>query len=285
VDRYATHAVLQLLTAAADRWRDALADAVAALADVRVVVERSDADGRHREGLAERTGTLRGPDPSGMVDVWEAAPADRDRWVFAVDVLHGHKTGFYLDQRVSRRVVAELARDARVLNVFAYTGGFSVAAWWGGARSVLSVDSSGPALSLAAENLGRNGLPDGGLVQDDAFAYLRQLRDRGEQFDLVVLDPPKLAASDAQVPKASRAYKDLNLLAFKLLAPGGHLVTFSCSGAVSEDLFQKIVFGAALDAKRNVQVVQRLGQPSDHPVLLTFPEAAYLKGFVCRVTD
>ncbi len=276
VDRYGAVAVCQLLSAGAERWRDAIADAVAALPGVGAVVERSDAAVRGKEGLGPVSGLLRGTEP-GEVTVVE------DGRRYLVDVDAGHKTGFYLDQRDNRTVVQALARDARVLDVCAFTGGFSVAAWRGGARSVVTVDSSRPALVLAARNLQANGAPPSQLVEADAFAELRRRRSQGERFDLIVLDPPKLATSAAQVRKASRAYKDLNLQAFGLLEPGGCLVTFSCSGAVDDALFQKIVFGAALDAGREVQVVGRLTQAADHPVLLSFPEGAYLKGLVCRV--
>ncbi|MEY4230863.1 MAG: rRNA (cytosine1962-C5)-methyltransferase, partial [Actinomycetota bacterium] len=195
-------------------------------------------------------------------------------------VAGGHKTGFYLDQRNARTVIAGLAAGRRVLNVFSYTGAFSVVAAAGGAESILSIDSSGPALEVAARNASLNGVDIGEQMEADAFTALRGLRDRARQYDLIMLDPPKLAANDKQVEKASRAYKDLNLLAVKLLAPGGTLLTFSCSGAMSTELFQKVVAGAALDANRTVRIVGRLAQPSDHPVPLSFPEAEYLKGLV-----
>jgi 23S rRNA (cytosine1962-C5)-methyltransferase len=197
-------------------------------------------------------------------------------------VAKGHKTGFYLDQRENRQLAAGLAAGRSVLDVFAYTGGFSVAAFRGGAASVTTVDSSGPALALAAENLTANGLPAQCLVEADAFQDLRRRRDAGERFDLIVVDPPKLAHNEAQVRRAARAYKDINWLACRLLEAGGTLVTFSCSAAVSPELFQKIVFGAALDAGVDLQLVGRLSQPADHPVLLSVPETAYLKGLVCR---
>jgi 23S rRNA (cytosine1962-C5)-methyltransferase len=200
------------------------------------------------------------------------------------DLVGGHKTGFYLDQRENRRLVSELAADRRTLDLFCYTGGFSVAAGAGGAGPITAVDSSAPSLALAATNLERNGIGGAELVEADVFTYLRELRDRGERFDLIVADPPKLARSTSQLKRATRAYKDLNLLALKLLAPGGLLVTCSCSGLVTEDLFQKVLFGAALDARRDAQIVDRLTQATDHPVLLSFPEAAYLKGLVLRVS-
>jgi len=199
---------------------------------------------------------------------------------FRVDVEHGHKTGFYIDQRDSRQLVAEHSRDRAVLNVFGYTGSFSVAAARGGASSITTIDSSGPALLLAETNARANEVNIGDLVEADAFTELRSLRDRRASFDLIVLDPPKLANNPNQVDRATRAYKDLNLLALKLLRPGGLLFTYSCSGAVSSDLFQKVVAGAAVDANREAHIVRRLGQPADHPIPLHFPEAEYLKGLM-----
>lgn len=282
VDRYADLMVCQFLTTGADHWKETFADLLLTEPGVTGVYERSDVDVRGKEGLKSSEGLLRGTLPASSITVWETAP-DGGRWQFNVDVAEGHKTGFYLDQRDNRQVVAEFARRQRVLNVFAYTGAFTIAAWWGGASEVTSVDSSGPALELARLNLELNGYPNTGLTEADAFKLLREYRDRGETFDLIILDPPKFAHTEAQINKATRAYKDLNWLAFRLLNPGGHLITFSCSGLVDEDLFQKILFGAALDAKRDAQIIRRLGQASDHPVLLSFPESAYLKGFVCRV--
>ncbi len=273
-DRYGDTVVLQLTTVGAESWRDVVADTLAALPGVRCVFERSDADSRAREGLEPRSGVLRGdaPDP-GLV-------AHEGRWRFLVDVAGGHKTGFYLDQRDSRAAIARLAPGRRVLNVFSYTGAFSVVAASSGATDVLSIDSSGPALDVARRNGGLNGVDIGELQEADAFMALRGLRDRARQFDLVALDPPKLAHHERQLDKATRAYKDLNLLAIKLLAPGGTLLTWSCSGAMTAELFQKVVAGAALDAGRTVRIVGRLGQPGDHPVPLAFPEAEYLKGLV-----
>ncbi len=275
VDRYGSVAVVQLSTTGADRHRDLLADLLVALPGVETVYERSDVDARQREGLAPAEGPLRGT--AGPVEVHE------DGLRFGVDPAAGHKTGFYLDQRDSRALVRSLAKGRRVLDVFAYTGGFSVAAWAGGATAVEAIDSSGPALAGAAANLARNGFAGGGLVEADAFADLRRRRRAGERWDLICVDPPKLAPTAAHVDRASRAYKDLNLQALGLIEAGGYLLTWSCSGAVDDALFQKIVAGAALDAGREVQFVGRLTQPPDHPVLASFPEAAYLKGFVCRV--
>jgi 23S rRNA (cytosine1962-C5)-methyltransferase len=281
VDQYADVIVCQFLTAGADAWKETIADILAEQPGISSVYERSDVDVRGKEGLKASEGVMRGPTPPATIDVWEASP-NGNRWQFSVDVLQGHKTGFYLDQRENRKVVAEFSSDKKVLNVFAYTGAFTVAAWQGGASAVTSIDSSGPALEIARRNLEQNDLSTDGLLEADAFKELRVYRDSGTTFDLIILDPPKFAHTEAQINKATRAYKDLNWLAFRLLNPGGHLITFSCSGLVSEDLFQKILFGAALDAGRNVQIIQRLSQATDHPILLTFPEAAYLKGFVCR---
>lgn len=277
-DRYGDTVVCQLTTVGADAWRDVLADALVGLPGVACVYERSDADVREREGLASRVGLLRGPEPDpGLV-------AHEDGLRYAVDVAGGHKTGFYLDQRDSRRAVAAHAAGRRVLNVFSYTGAFGVIASRHGAASVAQVDSSSPALDLAEHNARLNGCEPGERLEGDAFTVLRGLRDRARQYDLILLDPPKLALSDRHVEKASRAYKDLNLLALKLLAPGGMLMTWSCSGAMTMDLFQKVVAGAALDARREVRIEGRLHQPSDHPVPLSFPEAEYLKGLILTAT-
>jgi 23S rRNA (cytosine1962-C5)-methyltransferase len=273
-DRYGDTVVCQLTTAGADAWRDVIADALAALPGVTCVYERSDADVREREGLGPRVGLLRGNAPS------PALVAHEGRWQFAVDVAGGHKTGFYLDQREARTAVAAHAAGRSVLNVFAYTGAFSAIAAGSGATSVASIDSSGPAFDVARRNGELNGVDIGELMEADAFTALRGLRDRARSYDLILLDPPKLANTEQQLDKATRAYKDLNLLACKLLAPGGMLMTWSCSGAMTMDLFQKVVAGAALDAKRTVRIVGRLHQPSDHPVPLAFPEAEYLKGLI-----
>ncbi|MDO8364231.1 MAG: class I SAM-dependent methyltransferase [Actinomycetota bacterium] len=285
-DRYGDTVVCQLTTAGADAQRELLADSLAALPGVDCVFERSDADVREREGLPARVGLLRGHAPASDLVAHEQG------FRFAVEVEGGHKTGFYLDQRDARAAVAQWAPARRVLNVFSYTGAFSVVAAARGAAAVTSIDSSGPALAVAARNGALNGVDIGQLMEADAFTALRGLRDRAQQYDLILLDPPKLANTERQLEKASRAYKDLNLLAVKLLAPGGVLMTWSCSGAMSMDLFQKVVAGAALDAGRaaagrsasgrEVRIIGRLHQPSDHPVPLSFPEAEYLKGLVLQ---
>ena len=273
-DRYGDTIVCQLTTAGADRLRDVIADALSSLPGIATVYERSDADVREREALEPRVGLMRGAEPADELLLTEGP------WKYAIDVTGGHKTGFYLDQRDARSTIAGIADGRRVLNVFSYTGAFSVLAAANGATAITSIDSSGPALATAARNGEMNGVDMGELMEADAFTALRGLRDRAKQYDLIALDPPKLAANDKQVDKAARAYKDLNLLAIKLLAPGGTLLTFSCSGAMSAELFQKVVAGAALDAGRTVRIIGRLGQPSDHPVPLSFPEAEYLKGLI-----
>ena len=283
VDRYADVVVCQFLAAGAEKWKQTIADVLEGLPGVSGVYERSDVDVRAKEGLQEQAGELRGASPPELVEIWESAPDGEDVWRYAVDVRRGHKTGFYLDQRENRKVVATLARRQKTLNTFCYTGAFTVNTQWNQASHTTSLDSSQPALDIAQHNLSLNNLPADDLINADAFTKFREYRDRGETFDLIILDPPKFAHNESQIRKASRAYKDINWLALRLLNPSGHLITFSCSGLVSEDLFQKILFGAALDAKREVQIIQRLGQASDHPILLSFPEADYLKGFVCRV--
>jgi 23S rRNA (cytosine1962-C5)-methyltransferase len=286
VDRYAQFAVCQFLTAGAEKWKKEIADVLMAQDGIIGVYERSDVDVREKEGLGQVVGLLSGLDVPDLVEVVETLHATSPHATslrILVDVKRGHKTGFYLDQRENRDAVRQHAKDRDVLNAFCYTGAFSVAAWQGGAKSVVSLDSSAPALSLAKKNLELNALPVDGITEGDVFTTLRAYRDSRQSFDLIILDPPKLAHTQAQVDKATRAYKDMNLLALKLLRPGGILITFSCSGSISEDLFQKIIFGASLDAKRDVQIIKRLTQASDHLVRVTFPEGTYLKGLVCRI--
>jgi 23S rRNA (cytosine1962-C5)-methyltransferase len=281
VDRYADTLVLQLTSAGAERWRDTLAGLLAELTGCTRVYERSDAEVRSLEGLTARSGPVLGGEPPAGIDIVEPGGAPLR---FRVDVRGGQKTGFFLDQRDNRALVQGLSRGRDVLDAFCYTGGFSVAAATGGARSVLALDSSAQALALARENLAANGIGEAGVEwrEADVFQALRQLRDQGRRFGLVVLDPPKFAPTAALVERAARAYKDINLLAFKLLDPGGALVSFSCSGAVGADLFQKIVAGAALDAGVAARIERRLMAAPDHPVALNFPEGEYLKGLLCR---
>lgn len=278
VDQYGNVLVMQLGSAGPEHWRDTFADILQELCSPVCIYERSDSDGRELEGLPARNGVVRGTLP-GKVEVTENGIR------FAVDVATGQKTGFYLDQRDNRALTGTLATDRDVLNCFCYTGGFSLYALRGGAKSVLSIDSSQEALQLAQGNVELNGLDVGKAEWQcaDVFEALRKLRDQNKKFDLIVLDPPKFAPTAAFAEKASRAYKDINLLAFKLLRSGGLLFTYSCSGGISDDLFQKIIAGAALDAGVDAQIVKKLHAAADHPVLLSFPEGAYLKGLVLRV--
>jgi len=277
IDRYGEIVVLQLSSAGAVRWRDAVADAIEAVVRPHTIFERSDADVLALEGIATSVGLLRGAAPPVSARIDEAGA------VFEVDVPHGHKTGFYLDQRGNRMRLRELAGKREVLDCFAYTGGFTVNALIGGASTVTAIDSSGPALELLARNVALNKLPQAECIEGDVFQLLRKMRDQARSFDLIVLDPPKFAPTAAHAAKAARAYKDINLLAFKLLQPGGLLFTFSCSGGVSRELFQKIVAGAALDAGVDARIVEHLSAGADHPVALNFPEGEYLKGLICRV--
>jgi 23S rRNA (cytosine1962-C5)-methyltransferase len=285
VDRYDRLLVVQILSCGAEYWRDVLIESLRAVTGLTDVYERSDADVRSLEGLAPRVGPvpMNGPVP-GRVQIYE------NGLKFWVDIAAGHKTGFYLDQRANRLRLRQLSAGRDVLDCFAYTGGFTLNALLGGAASVVSVDNSANALELARENLALNNLPGEKVefVQADVFHYLRTLRDQARSFDLVILDPPKFASTSAQVERAARGYKDINLLALKLLRPDGILVTFSCSGGVGPELFQKIVAGAALDASGSqgqtagaeALIVERLHQDADHPVALNFPEGEYLKGLV-----
>jgi 23S rRNA (cytosine1962-C5)-methyltransferase len=291
VDRYAGVRVVQFLSAGAEAWRHAILEILASPNPFRGsetglgwpgppsagIYERSDLDARRLEGLPERSGVLAGTVPD-LVEIREPG------MTFAVDVGRGQKTGFYLDQRDSRQVVRRLPGPGRVLNAFCYTGGFTVPALQAGAVEVLSIDSSGEALKLGAGNVERNHLPGDRCTwkEGNVFHELRALRDRGESFDTILLDPPRFAATTSQVSKATRGYKDINLLAFKLLSPGGTLMTFSCSSGVSPELFQQIVAGSALDAGVQAQIVGFLGQPADHPVGIHFPEGRYLKGLIVR---
>jgi 23S rRNA (cytosine1962-C5)-methyltransferase len=290
-DRYGAVIVVQFLTAPADFHKREIAHALASLPGIESVYERSDADVRGKEGLPESNGLLSGQTPLDLTEVFERN-ADGTQWRFVVDVAGGHKTGFYLDQRenrqVLRQVVQDLAQNASseltVLNCYSYSGAFAVASYAGGAKRVVNVDSAAPTLAWAKQNLQLNHFPaaEEDLIAADVPGYLRKMRDAARRFDVIVLDPPKFVQNQSQLERATRAYKDINLQAFHLLRPGGVLLTFSCSGLLSPDLFQKVVFGAASDAKRDVQVLQWLGQAADHPTLLNFPEGHYLKGLVCR---
>jgi 23S rRNA (cytosine1962-C5)-methyltransferase len=277
-DCYADFVVVQIYTPAMDKWRDLLADFLMELLKPKGVFERSDFDTRLREKLLPRVGPIKGEPPPERVTITEHGLK------FLVDVWRGHKTGFYLDQRENRLRSEPYLKGERVLNAFSYTGSFAVYALRAGANHVINLDTSAEALRLAEENATINGFA--GAVQSlegNAFQVLRKFRDEGEQFDAIILDPPRFAPTKATVPNALRGYKDINWLAMRLLKPDGFLVTFSCSGMVSPEMFQQVLFEAALDAKREVLIIERLSQSRDHPILLNFPESEYLKGFVCLV--
>jgi len=276
VDRYADVLVAQFLSAGAESWREAILDALAAETGCEAIYERSDAEVRTLEGLEPRAGFARGNRAARRCPIVEYGLN------FRVDVEAGQKTGFFLDQRENRQRVRALAGGREVLDAFCYTGGFSVAALAGGATRVTAVESSSVALEVAKENLAANAFDSSrvSFEQADVFAYQRLLRDRGQGFDLVILDPPKFAPTAAQAKNAARAYKDINLLALKLLKQGGLLATFSCSGGVSAELFQSIIAGAAVDAGVDAKIIERFGAAADHPVALNFPEGDYLKGLL-----
>ncbi len=282
VDRYGDVIVVQYLSAGADARRELFNELLVQLLHPTTLYERSDVDVREKEHLEPREGVRYGEEPPEVVEIVENGLR------FGVDVRHGHKTGFYLDQRDNRALLraAVAQRDVpTVLNVFAYTGGFAVYALAGGASAVTNVDTSAEALRVGRENLACNGFVEANVedIEGDAFTVLRELHSQKRTFDIVILDPPKFAFTQGDVKRAARGYKDINMQALRLLNPGGVLFTFSCSGAISADLFQKIAFGAALDVKSDVQIVGQMTQSSDHPVALTFPEGEYLKGLICRV--
>ena len=280
VDRYGDYLAVQALTLGMSQRLPMIVKLLAELLQPAGIYERSDEDVRALEGLPSNTGVVYGQAPPQPLVIQEHGHR------YHCDLLAGHKTGFYLDQRDNRQLVQSLAQGRRVLNCFSYTGAFTVAAIAGGAVSTCSVEASAEAQALARQNLDANGFAGRGaadeLVQGNVFSVLRGFRADNRQFDLIILDPPKFASSAQQVERAARGYKDINLLAAQLLAPGGLLLTFSCSGAISPDLFQKIVFGAISDAGRQMQLLRPLTQAPDHPVLMSYPESAYLKGLLLR---
>ncbi len=292
IDRYADFIAMQFLTLGAEKRKTEIVELTQELLAPRGIYERSDVEVREKEGLSSTVGVLCGDAPPDRVEIRES------NLRFLVDVKRGHKTGFYLDQRENRKRVSEIFKPlpllpspnrggvgGEVLNVFSYTGGFSVYACAANKNArVINLDASGDALNLARENMRLNSCDDHGeFVEGDAFQALRKYRDMGKAFDAIILDPPKFVHAQSQMQSGLRGYKDINLLAFKLLKPSGILATFSCSGQISPEMFQKVVFEAAVDAKRDAQIIAKLSQSSDHPILLTFPESEYLKGLVCRV--
>ena len=289
-DYYAGYVVIQLTSAGADAHRDEIADALMTYAPFCLgVSERLDLKDREKEGLGKLSNNgiiecsndfrvLRGAEPPAEIEITEG-PCK-----FLVDVRKGHKTGFYLDQRDARMLVGSLTNGCEVLNCFSYTGGFGLFARACGASKVTQVDISGDALAMAKKNEQLVHMCGTTMeyVEADVFEYLRKCRDEGKRFDFIVLDPPKFAATKSQVMKAARGYKDINLLAMKLLKPNGYLATFSCSGAMTPELFDQVLAEAAVDAKKDFQVIARTRQGLDHPVALSFPEGFYLKGVILR---
>jgi 23S rRNA (cytosine1962-C5)-methyltransferase len=271
--------VCQFMAAGVEAWKEAIVGALVQATGCPNVYERSDVSIREKEGLEQTTGVLAGDAPPDTLITRENGVR------YHVDVRNGHKTGFYVDQRDNRALVQAYAAGRDVLNCFCYTGGFSLAALGGGAARVVSIDSSGEALGLARANVQANGFDAerAAWLDADAFRTLRRLVDEGERFDLVVLDPPKFAPAREHVDRAARAYKDINLSGFRLLRPGGLLFTYSCSGAIDADLFQKIVAGAAADARVDARILKRLGAGLDHPLLAAFPEGEYLKGLLLQI--
>ncbi len=279
VDRYGDYRVVQFLSFGVERWKDEIVEALFSHGGSKGIYERSDVDVRALEGLQQRSGMLVGEEPPERIQIHEGERR------YLVDVRKGQKTGFFLDQRENRGATAKWIRGGDVLDCFCYSGGFTVAALGAGAERVTAVDQSKTALRLAEENVHLNGFQRerAEFLTEDVFQVLRIFRDQGRSFDAVILDPPKFAATSAQVNRAARGYKDVNLLAFKLLRAGGYLLTFSCSGGVPPQLFQKIVADAALDAGVEAVIVGWLSQASDHPVRVYFPEGHYLKGLVCQI--
>jgi 23S rRNA (cytosine1962-C5)-methyltransferase len=279
-DQYGDTVVVQLTSAGADKWRNAIVAGLVKATGCARVYERSDSDVRGLEGLGPTTGWLHGEAPKTPLSI------DENGVRLGIDIAGGHKTGFYLDQRENRALLGQLSAGKDVLNCFCYTGGFSLQALAGGAKSVLSIDSSGPALAQAQANLALNSKLPAERAQwqeADVFQALRDFRKAGKLFDLIVLDPPKFAPSAAHADRAAKAYKDINILGCRLLKPGGLLMTYSCSGGVGLEMFQKIIADSALDAGRTARIVRRLSGAADHPVALNFPEGEYLKGLLVQV--
>lgn len=277
VDIYDRFVVCQFLSAGAEQWKSTIVKILVEKINPLGIYDRSDVDVREKEGLKLESGVLFGETPPEILEIIENGNK------FIIDIINGHKSGFYLDQKINRKLLADYSKDKEVLNCFSFSGGFALYALRAGAVKVINVDSSKDALMLAEKNILSNGFKNDQFenVEDDVFKYLRKLRDSNRKFDIIILDPPKFAESFNQIEKASRGYKDINLLAFKLLNPNGVLFTFSCSGHISVDLFNKIIADAALDSGRKVNVISYLAQSPDHTISTNFPESLYLKGLIC----
>ncbi|MGL4431397.1 MAG: 23S rRNA (cytosine(1962)-C(5))-methyltransferase RlmI [Plesiomonas shigelloides] len=279
IDRYDNFLVLQLLSSGAEFQRLNLMNALRECYPECNIYERSDVAVRKKEGLKQVTGLLHGEEPPKLLPIRENGVQ------ILVDIKEGHKTGFYLDQRESRLAASRYVNGKKVLNCFCYTGAFGLFALKGNCKQVVNVDVSQPALDIARQNAEMNGfdMSRAEFVRADVFKLLREYREQGEKFDVIIMDPPKFIENKGQLAGGCRGYKDINMLAMQLLNPGGTLLTYSCSGLMESGLFQKILADAALDAKREVQFVEQFTQAADHPVLSTYPEGLYLKGFACRV--
>jgi len=279
IDRFQNFIVLQLLSAGAEYQRANLLAALQHCYPECSIYDRSDVAVRKKEGLPLAQGLVLGDEPPALLPICEHGMQ------ILVDIKEGHKTGFYLDQRDSRLAARRFSANAKVLNCFSYTGAFAVSALMGGCEHVISVDTSQAALDVARQNVELNqlDLSKAEFVRDDVFQLLRKYRDEGRKFDLIIMDPPKFVENKSQLAGACRGYKDINMLAMNLLNSGGILLSFSCSGLMPIELFQKILADAAIDAGRDVQFIEQYRQAADHPVIASYPEGLYLKGFACRV--
>jgi len=279
-DVYADFVVCQFLSAGSEYWKQDIIEILRQELNLKNIYERSDSDSRKKENLELQVGVLLGKEPPQLVEVRE------NGFKFLVNIKSGHKTGFYIDQRDNRNILKDYVRNKSVLNCFCYTGGFSIYAKAGGAAQITNIDSSSEALKILNTNFALNNFSTDNIqnIEGDVFTVLRKFRDENRKFDVIILDPPKFAESASQINKAARGYKDINLLAMKILNSGGFLFTFSCSGHITQELFRKIVDDAAIDSGREVKFIRQLTQSSDHPVLSSFPEGLYLKGLICEVT-
>jgi 23S rRNA (cytosine1962-C5)-methyltransferase len=279
VDKYADYLVCQFTSAGAEHWRETIIRSLVEDFGPKGIYERSDVESREKEGLRKNKGLIWGEEPPELIKIRET---DLE---FLVDVRNGHKTGFYLDQRENRTALLSFCGGAEILNCFAYTGAFGLSALKAGAKHVTNIESSAKIVETGRQNITQNGIEESmcAFLGQDVFQKLRQYRSSHHQFDIIILDPPKFIDAKGHLNKGARAYKDINLLAFKLLRPGGYLVTFSCSGLLPRDLFQKIVADAAVDAERDALIVRQLKQSVDHTIRLSFPEGDYLKGMICKV--
>lgn len=279
VDRYADFLSVQILSSGMEQFKSSWLDELQQLLTPKGIFDRSDANARSHEGMEASSGVLWGEAPPDFIEVMENGIR------YEVNIAEGQKSGFYCDQRDNRKKVAAHAKGKKVLDCFCYSGGFTLNALAAGAASVTSVDSSTLAIETLQRNLKLNTFKKAKQqsIQSDVNKQLREFKESGEKFDLIVLDPPKYAPSRSALDKAARAYKDLNRLAMLLLNQGGLLATYSCSGAVDIDTFKQILAWAALDAGKEVQFIDQYCQPEDHPVRSSFPEGEYLKGLLCRV--